>query len=44
MLLYMVKHSRPDIANAIHELSKLLHGTNLAAYQEIYCVIKSVLD
>ena len=26
MLLYLVKHSRPDIANATRELSKVLDG------------------
>ena len=27
MLLYLVKHSRPDIANCVRELSKVLDGT-----------------
>jgi hypothetical protein len=26
MLLFLVKHSRPDIANAVRELTKLLDG------------------
>ena len=31
MPLYLVKHSRLDIANATHKLSKLLDGKKLAA-------------
>jgi hypothetical protein len=31
MLLYLVKHLRPDIANAVRELSKALDGTSPAA-------------
>ncbi len=26
MLLYLVKHSRPDIVNPVRELSKVLYG------------------
>ena len=44
MLLYLVKHSRPDIANAVRELSKCLSGPNEAAYKEMLRVIKYVLD
>jgi hypothetical protein len=44
MLLYLVKHSRPDIANAVRELSKVLDGANMAAYKEMHRVIKYVLD
>ena len=36
MLLYLVKHSHPDIANAVRELSKVLDGANMAAYKEIH--------
>ena len=31
MLLYLIKHSRPDIANATHELSKVIDSANEAA-------------
>jgi hypothetical protein len=44
MLLYLVKHSRPDISNAVRELSKSMDGANMAAYKELKRVIKFVLD
>ena len=44
MLLYLVKYSRPDIANAVRELCKVLDGCNRAAYKEMLRVIKYVLD
>ena len=34
MLLFLVKHSRPDIANGVRELSKLMDGTTLAGMKE----------
>ncbi len=43
MILYLVKHSRPDIANAVQELSKCMTGANAAAYKELLQVIKSVV-
>jgi hypothetical protein len=30
MLLYLVKHSRPDISNAVRELTKVLEGATNA--------------
>ena len=44
MLMYLVKHSRPDIANAARELSKLMDKPTPAAMKELYRVIKYVLD
>ena len=44
MLLYLVKHSRPDIANAVRELSKVMDGPTPAAMKELKRVIKFVLD
>jgi hypothetical protein len=44
MLLYLVKHSRPDIANAVRELWKCMTGANRAAFKELMRVIKLVLD
>jgi hypothetical protein len=44
MLLYLVKHSRPDIANVVRELSKCIDGATLGATKELRRVIKSVLD
>jgi hypothetical protein len=44
MLLYLVKHSRPDIANVTRELSKVMDGATPAAFKELKRVIKFVLD
>jgi hypothetical protein len=44
MLLYLVKHSRPDIANVTRELSKVMDGATPAALKELKRVIKFVLD
>ena len=44
MLLYLVKHSRPDIANAVRELSKSMDGATLAGLKELKRVIKYVID
>ena len=44
MLLYLVKYSRPDIANPVRELSKVLDGSTDASFKEMLRVIKYVLD
>ena len=44
VLLYLVKHTRPDIANCVRELSKCLDGSTPASYKELLRVIKYVLD
>ena len=44
MLLYLVKHTRPDIANAVRELTKLNDGPTASAMKELFRVIKYVLD
>ena len=44
MLLYLVKHSQPNLANATRELSKANDGANPAAYKELLRVIKYVFD
>ena len=44
MLLYLVKHSHPDLANMTRELSKANDSVNLAAYKELLHAIKYVLD
>ena len=44
MLLYLVKHSCPDLANMTRELSKANNGVNLAAYKELLHVIKYVIN
>jgi hypothetical protein len=44
MLLYLVKHSRPDISNAVRELTKVLDGATYAHWKTLICTIKFVLD
>ena len=44
MLLYLVKYSCPNLANITRELSKANNGVNPAAYKELLCVIKYILD
>ena len=44
MLLYLVKHLHPNLANVTRELSKATDNANSAAYKELLCVIKYVLD
>ena len=44
MLLYLMKHSRPDIANAVRELTKVLDKPTPAALKEMKRVMKFVLD
>jgi hypothetical protein len=44
MLLYLVKHSRPDISNAVRELTKVLDGATEAHWKALMRVIKFVLD
>jgi hypothetical protein len=44
MLLYLIRHSRPDMAKTVRELSKLLDGPNESADKEMLQAIKYVLD
>jgi hypothetical protein len=41
-LLYLIKYSRPDIANTVRELSKCMDKTTPAAYKEMTCVMRFV--
>ena len=43
-LLYLIKHSRPDITNPVRELSKSMDGASMAHVTEMYRVINFVLD
>jgi hypothetical protein len=43
MLLYLVKHSRPDISNAVRELSKVMDGATQDHMNTLRRVIKFVL-
>jgi hypothetical protein len=44
MLLYVIKHSRHDLANVVRELSKCMDDANVTSYQEIIISIKFLLD
>ena len=44
MLLYLVKHTRLDIANSVRELSKVADGANYAHWKALLRNIKYVLD
>jgi len=44
MLLYLVKHSRPDIANAVRELSKVADGATQGHWKAMIRAIKYVFD
>ena len=44
MLMYLIKHSRPDLANAVRELTKVLGKATPAAYKEMNRIIKFVID
>ena len=35
MMLYLIKYSRPDLANVVRELSKCMGGSSLAAHREM---------
>ena len=44
MLLYLVKYTRPDIANAVRELSKGMLAATPGAMKELKRVLKFVID
>eukprot|EP00934_Nitzschia_sp_Nitz4_P002484 Nitzschia sp. Nitz4//scaffold209_size42451//3247//4052//NITZ4_007353-RA/size42451-processed-gene-0.53-mRNA-1//1//CDS//3329541685//2474//frame0 len=44
MLLYLLKHSRPDLANPVRELTKGKKEATMASYKEMLRIIRHVLD
>jgi hypothetical protein len=44
MLLYLVKHSRPDISNSVTELSKVAEGATEAHFKALLRTVKYVID
>jgi hypothetical protein len=44
MLLYLVKHSRPDISNSVRELLKVADGATEVHFKALLCKIKYVID
>jgi hypothetical protein len=43
MLLYSVKHSRPDISNSVRELSKVVDGATEAHFKDLLRNVKYVI-
>ena len=43
-LMYLLKHSQPDLTIPLHELLKLMDGANMAQYKEMLHVLKFVLE
>ena len=41
-LLYLLKHSRPDLSNSVRELTKVMDGANAAHLKALYRAIKYV--
>jgi hypothetical protein len=44
MLLYLIKHSRPDISNSVRELAKVMDGATKYHMKKLYRTIKYVVD
>jgi Reverse transcriptase (RNA-dependent DNA polymerase) len=44
MLLFLIKNSRPDLANVLREFSKCMDAASHAAYKEMLRVMKFVVD
>ncbi len=44
MLLWLLKHSNPDKANSVCELTKVLDSPSKVSYKEMLQFIKYVLD
>ena len=43
-MLYLLKHSRPDLSNSVRELSKVMDGANNSHMKMLKRVIKFVID
>lgn len=44
MLLFMIKHSRPDISNVVRELTKVLDKATLLHYQYMLRIMKYLFE
>ena len=44
MLLYLLKHSRPDLSNSVRELTKVMDGATKGHLKAMYRVMKYVMD
>jgi hypothetical protein len=44
MLLYLVKHSRPDISNSVRELSKVADGATEGHFKALLSTVKYFMD
>ena len=43
-LLYLVKHSRPELSNAVRDLSKYMYEANTSHHKAPQCTIKELID
>jgi hypothetical protein len=44
MFLYLVKHSRPDLSNAVRELTKVMDGAATTHFKLMLSVVKYVIS
>jgi hypothetical protein len=44
MLLYLIKHSCPEISNAVRKLAKVMDGATEAHMRSLFRTIKYVID
>ena len=44
MLLYLIKHTQPDISNSVRGLTRLNDGPRVNAMKEMKHIIKNVVD
>ena len=44
ILLWLMKHSRPDIANSVREASKVMDGATMSHWKYLMRIIKYVID
>jgi hypothetical protein len=44
MLLYLVKHSCPDISNSVRELSKIADGATESHFKALLRTVRYVID
>ena len=44
LLVYLVKHSRTELSNAVCERSKCMYETNMSHYKARLCTIKHLVD
>ena len=43
-LIYLVRHSRPELSNTVCELSKFMDEANMSHYKSLLCAMKYIFD